>query len=27
VAALVWIRHGANLRRLLAGTEPKIGQT
>jgi glycerol-3-phosphate acyltransferase PlsY len=27
VAALVWFRHGANLRRLLSGTEPKIGQT
>ncbi|HEY6982948.1 glycerol-3-phosphate 1-O-acyltransferase PlsY [Reyranella sp.] len=23
---LVWIRHHANIRRLLAGTEPKIGQ-
>jgi glycerol-3-phosphate acyltransferase PlsY len=26
VALLVWARHGANIRRLLAGTEPKIGQ-
>jgi glycerol-3-phosphate acyltransferase PlsY len=26
VATLVWMRHGANLRRLMAGTEPKIGQ-
>jgi glycerol-3-phosphate acyltransferase PlsY len=23
---LVWIRHHANIRRLLDGTEPKIGQ-
>lgn len=27
VAALVFIRHHANIRRLLAGTEPRIGQT
>jgi glycerol-3-phosphate acyltransferase PlsY len=26
IAALVWARHNANIRRLLAGTEPKIGQ-
>jgi acyl phosphate:glycerol-3-phosphate acyltransferase len=26
VALLVWIRHHANIRRLLAGTEPRIGQ-
>ena len=26
VAALVWVRHEANIRRLLAGTEPRIGQ-
>ncbi len=26
VAGLVWIRHGGNLRRLLTGTEPRIGQ-
>ena len=26
VAALVWARHGGNIRRLLAGTEPRIGQ-
>ena len=26
VAALVWVRHHANIRRLLNGTEPKIGQ-
>ncbi|MDJ0947804.1 MAG: glycerol-3-phosphate 1-O-acyltransferase PlsY [Alphaproteobacteria bacterium] len=26
VGALVWLRHGANVRRLIAGTEPKIGQ-
>jgi glycerol-3-phosphate acyltransferase PlsY len=25
LAALVWIRHSANIRRLLAGTEPRIG--
>lgn len=24
-AALVWLRHGANIRRLLHGTEPRIG--
>jgi glycerol-3-phosphate acyltransferase PlsY len=27
VAALIWIRHGANIRRLMTGTEPRIGQT
>ncbi len=27
MAALVWIRHGANIRRLMEGTEPRIGQT
>lgn len=26
IAVLVWVRHRANIRRLLAGTEPKIGQ-
>ncbi len=26
VAVLVWIKHHGNIRRLLAGTEPKIGQ-
>jgi acyl phosphate:glycerol-3-phosphate acyltransferase len=26
IAALVWFKHSANLRRLLAGTESKIGQ-
>ena len=26
VAVLVWVRHEANIRRLLAGTEPRIGQ-
>jgi glycerol-3-phosphate acyltransferase PlsY len=26
VAVLVWIRHEGNIRRLLSGTEPKIGQ-
>jgi glycerol-3-phosphate acyltransferase PlsY len=26
VAALVWVRHHANIRRLLAGTEPRIGK-
>ncbi|HEY7610552.1 MAG TPA: glycerol-3-phosphate 1-O-acyltransferase PlsY [Alphaproteobacteria bacterium] len=26
VAILVWIRHAGNIRRLLSGTEPKIGQ-
>lgn len=25
LAALVWLRHGANIRRLLNGTEPRIG--
>jgi glycerol-3-phosphate acyltransferase PlsY len=27
VAALVWIKHAENIRRLLAGTEPRLGQT
>ncbi len=27
VAALIFLRHEANIRRLLAGTEPRIGQT
>ncbi|MEZ5752306.1 MAG: glycerol-3-phosphate 1-O-acyltransferase PlsY [Paracoccaceae bacterium] len=26
LAALVWVRHGANIRRLLAGTEPRVGK-
>lgn len=26
IAALVFVRHGANIRRLIAGTEPRIGQ-
>lgn len=26
LAGLVWVRHGGNLRRLLTGTEPKIGR-
>lgn len=26
VAVLVWVRHEPNIRRLLAGTEPRIGQ-
>ena len=26
LAALVWFKHAANIRRLLAGTEPKIGR-
>jgi glycerol-3-phosphate acyltransferase PlsY len=25
ISLLIWIRHGANLRRLIAGTEPRIG--
>ena len=25
IAVLVWIRHAGNIRRLLSGTEPKIG--
>jgi glycerol-3-phosphate acyltransferase PlsY len=25
-AALIWYRHGENIKRLLAGTEPTIGQ-
>ena len=27
IAVLIWIRHGANIRRILAGREPKIGET
>ncbi|MDH3666372.1 MAG: glycerol-3-phosphate 1-O-acyltransferase PlsY [Paracoccaceae bacterium] len=27
LAALVWLRHQANIRRILTGEEPKIGQT
>lgn len=27
IAVLIWIRHGANIKRLIAGTEPKIGET
>ncbi len=27
VAALVWFKHAENIRRLLAGTEPRIGQS
>lgn len=26
LAALVWIRHSANIKRLMAGTEPKVGK-
>jgi len=26
LAALVWLRHAANIRRILAGTEPRIGK-
>jgi len=26
LAALVWLRHAANIRRILAGTEPRIGE-
>ncbi len=26
LAALVWIRHAANIRRMLAGTEPRVGK-
>lgn len=26
LAALVWVRHAANIRRLLAGTEPRVGR-
>ena len=26
LAALVWLRHHANIRRLLTGQEPKIGK-
>lgn len=26
IAALIWFRHAQNIRRILAGTEPKIGQ-
>jgi glycerol-3-phosphate acyltransferase PlsY len=26
LAALVWVRHAANIRRLLAGTEPRVGK-
>jgi glycerol-3-phosphate acyltransferase PlsY len=27
VAALVWFKHAENIRRLLAGTEPRLGQS
>ncbi len=27
VAALVWFKHAENIRRLLAGTEPRIGRS
>jgi len=27
LAALVWLRHGANIRRILAGTEPRVGRS
>jgi acyl phosphate:glycerol-3-phosphate acyltransferase len=27
VAALVWVKHAENIRRLLAGTEPRLGQS
>jgi glycerol-3-phosphate acyltransferase PlsY len=27
LAALVWVKHHANIRRLLGGTEPKIGKS
>ncbi len=27
IAALIWIRHGANIKRIMAGSEPKIGET
>ena len=27
LAALVWVRHATNIRRLIAGTESRIGQT
>jgi len=27
IAALVWVRHQANIRRLVVGTEPRIGRT
>ena len=26
IAILVWIRHAGNIRRLLTGTEPRIGR-
>jgi glycerol-3-phosphate acyltransferase PlsY len=26
IAVLVWLRHAGNIRRLLSGTEPKIGR-
>ena len=26
LAALVWVRHASNIRRLLSGQEPKIGK-
>jgi glycerol-3-phosphate acyltransferase PlsY len=26
IAAVVWLRHAANIRRLLAGTEPRVGR-
>ena len=27
ISILIWIRHGANIKRILAGREPKIGET
>lgn len=27
ISVLIWIRHGANIRRILSGREPKIGET
>ncbi len=27
IAVLIWVRHSANIKRILAGTEPRIGET
>jgi len=27
LAALIWLRHSANIKRIVSGTEPKIGRS